>query len=64
MKISLKNKFLRVGIGLFIFSIFSSSSSLIHRSDFLLGFLFGISFGLMILGLLIENNIFQKINNC
>lgn len=61
MKISLKNKFLRVGIGLFIIS---SSSSLIHRSDFLLGLLFGISFGLMILGLLIENNLFQKINNC
>ncbi|WP_338631925.1 hypothetical protein [Clostridium baratii] len=61
MKISLKNKFLKIGIALFIIS---SSSSLIHRSDFLLGFLFGISFGLMILGLLIENNIFQKINNC
>ena len=61
MKISLKNKFFRVGIGLFIIS---SSSTSIHRSDFLLGFLFGISFGLMILGLLIENNIFQKINNC
>lgn len=61
MKISLKNKFLKIGIALFIIS---SSSSLIHRSDFLLGFLFGISFGLMILGILIENNLFPKINNC
>ncbi|WWU66683.1 hypothetical protein QJR26_18935 (plasmid) [Clostridium baratii] len=61
MKISLKNKFLKMGICLFIFS---SSSSLIHRSDFLLGFLFGISFGFMILGLLIENNILPKFKHC
>ena len=61
MKISFKNKFLKIGICLFIFT---SSSSLIHRSYFLLGFLFGISFGFMILGILIENNTLLSINKC
>lgn len=61
MKTSFKNKFFKIGLCLFIFT---SSSSLIHCSDFLLGFLFGISFGFMILGMLIENNILFPINKC
>lgn len=62
MKMSFKNKFFKIGICLFI--IFTSSSSLIHCSDFLLGLLFGISFGFMILGMLIENNMLFPINKC
>ena len=61
MKISLKNKFFRIGIALFICS---SSFFLIYSSDFLLGLLFGSSFGFMILGILIENNILPKFKHC